>query len=372
MATKNICRPEVAKANKDPLPFTLADVKAVIPKELFKADMATSWYYIARDICAFASTAYAAALLLSLTDNTALRALIWIAHALVQGTTGFGLWVIGHECGHQAYFGDRFHLNNAVGLVIHSFFLVPFHSWRITHATHHRYTNLTSKDTAFVPKDEPGAWWGLGEAFPVLHLGLMSLYLLVGFPVYLMLNYEGQVYEETWNHFTPNAPMFRKQERMDILVSDVGFGAMVAALAFAVSQVGAWNVFLWYGLPYLATNAWLVTVTFLQHVDPRLPHYEDDENFDFLKGALSAIDRTYGGPLDNMMHHITNAHIVHHIFSHMPFYNAVQATPYVKKFVGPKYYLDDQRPLPTQFWGSWFVHQSSFLRSRKWLAAQKK
>eukprot|EP00658_Telonema_sp_P-2_P022046 TRINITY_DN187_c0_g1_i8.p1 TRINITY_DN187_c0_g1~~TRINITY_DN187_c0_g1_i8.p1 ORF type:complete len:133 (-),score=50.20 TRINITY_DN187_c0_g1_i8:7-405(-) len=87
-------------------------------------------------------------------------------------------------------------------------------------------------------------------------------------------------------------------------------------------------------------------------------HYEDAE-WDFVKGALSTVDRRYGGPLDAWMHHITNGHVVHHIFSHMAFYNAIEATPYVAKKLGRHYHYDD-RNLFTQIREGMFHHQSSW------------
>ena len=50
-----------------------------------------------------------------------------------------GLWVLAHECGHQA-FSDYKWVNNAVGMVLHSALLVPYHAWRISHGNHHKNT----------------------------------------------------------------------------------------------------------------------------------------------------------------------------------------------------------------------------------------
>lgn len=44
-----------------------------------------------------------------------------------------GVWVIAHECGHQAFSKYQW-LNDSVGLVLHTALLVPYFSWRITHA----------------------------------------------------------------------------------------------------------------------------------------------------------------------------------------------------------------------------------------------
>lgn len=62
-----------------------------------------------------------------------------------------GVWVIAHECGHQA-FSESKTINDLVGLVCHSALLVPYHSWRITHAKHHNNTGSCENDEVFCPK----------------------------------------------------------------------------------------------------------------------------------------------------------------------------------------------------------------------------
>jgi len=64
----------------------------------------------------------------------------------------------------------------------------------------------------------------------------------------------------------------------------------------------------------------LVTITFLQHTHPNLPHYEDEE-WDWIRGALATVDRSYGF-LDILFHHIADTHVAHHLFSQMPHYHA--------------------------------------------------
>ena len=46
----------------------------------------------------------------------------------LQGAVCTGIWVIAHECGHQAF--SKYQLvNDSVGLVMHSCLLVPYFSW---------------------------------------------------------------------------------------------------------------------------------------------------------------------------------------------------------------------------------------------------
>lgn len=50
---------------------------------------------------------------------TAAHVSLWALYAFVAGLFGTGLWVIAHECGHQAFSESKF-INNAVGWVLHS------------------------------------------------------------------------------------------------------------------------------------------------------------------------------------------------------------------------------------------------------------
>ena len=58
-----------------------------------------------------------------------------------------------------------------------------------------------------------------------------------------------------------------------------------------------------------------------QHTHPALPHYVDGE-WEWLRGALATVDRSYGRVLDAVFHHITDTHVAHHLFPQMPHYHA--------------------------------------------------
>jgi omega-6 fatty acid desaturase / acyl-lipid omega-6 desaturase (Delta-12 desaturase) len=44
---------------------------------------------------------------------------LWILYSFCAGLVATGLWVIAHECGHQA-FSEKKWLNNTVGWILHS------------------------------------------------------------------------------------------------------------------------------------------------------------------------------------------------------------------------------------------------------------
>ena len=80
-------------------------------------------------------------------------------------------------------------------------------------------------------------------------------------------------------------------------------------------------------------NHWLVLITFLQHTDPLLPHYRNSE-FTFTRGALSTFDRSLLGDLGpigawigaTLTHGISETHVLHHVSSKIPHYNAWEAS----------------------------------------------
>ena len=104
-------------------------------------------------------------------------------------------------------------------------------------------------------------------------------------------------------------------------------------------------------MPYLIVNMFLVLITYLQHTDDYVPHYRAGE-WSFLRGALGTVDRSFGWLLDYTLHHIADSHVAHHLFSTMPFYNAVEATRYLRAALGP-YYLRDDTPIPAALFRSW-------------------
>jgi omega-6 fatty acid desaturase (delta-12 desaturase) len=114
-----------------------------------------------------------------------------------------------------------------------------------------------------------------------------------------------------------------------------------------VSTYGLILVLKTYAVPLLITNGFLVLITFLQHTHAALPHYSDEE-WEWLRGALSTVDRDYG-ILNHVFHHITDTHVAHHIFSTMPHYNAGEATKALKPILGP-YYQFDSTPVHEALW----------------------
>jgi acyl-lipid omega-3 desaturase len=125
---------------------------------------------------------------------------------------------------------------------------------------------------------------------------------------------------------------------------------MVVGLAAFGWQFGGMALLKYYIGPYLVFVVWLDLVTFLHHTDPEVPWYRG-ESWNFLKGALSSVDRDYG--IFNSIHHNIGTHVAHHIFLSIPHYHLKQATAAIKPILGDHYRKSDE-PIWSIFWRSLF------------------
>jgi acyl-lipid omega-3 desaturase len=313
--------------SRQDLPFTLADVRAAIPEHCFKPDTARSLAYAFWDIGVVTGLFFLAASI----DSWLAYPLYWFA----QSTMFWALFVIGHDCGHGSFSKHKW-LNNLVGHITHSFILVPFHGWRISHRTHHANTGNAETDESWYPVSE-SYYSQMGK----LEKGGRFYVHLLAYPVYLFRRSPGK----SGSHFNPNSPLFKPSERNDIITSTVCWSIMVTLLVLAAIQFGPLWVFKLYVVPYLGFVVWLDLVTFLHHSEDDIPWYRG-ENWYFLKGALSTIDRDYG--FINWIHHDIGTHVAHHVFSTMPHYYLKDATEGIKPLLGD-YYRKSSEPIWKSF-----------------------
>ena len=189
----------------------------------------------------------------------------------------------------------------------------------------------------------PVARSALGEAVqdsPVMACVHAFVTVTVGWWLYLTTNATGQSYGRRANHYEPSSPLFKPHQRTDVLVSDAALVVVLAGLAYWAHCTSLATVALYYFLPYMVVNFYLVTITLLQHTHVDVPHYRGDE-WTFIRGALATVDRSYGSLINNLQHNIMDSHVAHHLFSTMPHYHAIEATPHLARKLGVYYKRDD-------------------------------
>lgn len=252
----------------------LSEIRSAIPTHCFHRSHLISFSYLFRDVV-YVSALVFGALQIPSMQSAILRTLGWVAYGLLQGFVFTGIWILGHECGHGAFSSNAV-INDVVGWTLHSALLVPYFSWKITHARHHRYSGHMEKDTAFVPLTEAEyAKKGglevtdladLMQDTPLKTLITLIGHQLAGWQIYLLTyatggeqsSAQGTVENKRIpSHFDPYSPLFTRQQRSAVVLSDIGISIMIIILLYMGKKFGVLNICGLYFMPYLWTHHWL-------------------------------------------------------------------------------------------------------------------
>jgi omega-6 fatty acid desaturase (delta-12 desaturase) len=267
-----------------PPDFTIKDIRDAIPKHCFVRSPLRGYSYIARDLLCLATVFYLfhTYVTAETVPSAPLRFALWAAYGFVQGLFGTGLWVIAHECGHQAFSPYRW-LNDVTGWTLHSALLVPYFSWKMSHSKHHKATGHMERDMVFLPRTREQHATRIGrlahelseltEETPIATLLQLVIQQVAGWPNYLLTNVTGHDFHHRQregrgrgkknglgggvNHFDPRSPLYDERDAKYILLSDLGLLLAGAGLAYLGNTFGWWNMAAWYFVPYLWVNHWL-------------------------------------------------------------------------------------------------------------------
>lgn len=263
--------------------FTMKEIYDAIPPHCFKPSTIRSLAYVVRDFGYLSTLIYLAVTYIPLIPSSLLRFIAWTAYTVLQGFVFTGIWILAHECGHGAFSKSK-NLNWTLGLIMHSFLLVPFHSWRISHSQHHKATGNLERDTAFVPsrreewiRDKLGKNASenivelaeLAEDSPIMALWHDLVHQLFGWPGYLLFNLTGQKYGGAKGlrishfYFGEDSVFYKKSELGLIILSDIGVAAMIGLLFIAGQVFGSWNVCILWAVPWLWVNNWIGKLLFI-------------------------------------------------------------------------------------------------------------
>ncbi|KAJ7210903.1 fatty acid desaturase-domain-containing protein [Mycena pura] len=353
------------------MPWSIEKIRAAIPARCFHRSATRSLLYLCRDLI-MSSALWTLATRIDLYFGTnparqvalsqVLRWIAWCVYWWFQGLVFTGIWVIGHECGHDAFSPYRI-LNDAIGFTTHSFLWTPYFSWKVSHHRHHMRHASMERDEVYVPKTrsdlripEKATQTDYDNIFgdtPVFTLLMLVRQQLLAFPAYLLFNVSGQKHYPRWtNHFTPDSILFTRAQRRAVIVSNLGLLAMAAAVRTAISTYGTTAVIKYYGVPWLAVTHWFIMITYLHHTDPVIPHFRAKE-WNFERGASATVDRDFlGWQGDFFLHSVARYHVIHHFFPKMPFYHAKEATEALQAFIG-EYYIFSNKPVFRALWDNY-------------------
>ncbi|EPS46005.1 hypothetical protein H072_19 [Dactylellina haptotyla CBS 200.50] len=338
--------------------YKIDDLRSAIPQSCFQRSTVRGVYHVTLNILMVVVVflIFHAYVRPEIVEWKWLRLALWLFYSFLQGLLATGLWILAHECGHQALSPYTL-LNDSAGFLLHSMLLVPYFSFKITHARHHSYNAHLYKDVVFVPKKHEeytrasGLPRKINEAIedtPVVAAIQLLMMQLVGWPAYLTLNVSGQS-RLNWiseasgehqngslNHFNPRSSLFRKKDALWILLSDAGCLITASFLYYLAVRFSWKEVVIWYFVPYLWVNHWIVAITYLQHTDPTMYRY-DSSIWNFQLGAATTIDRSIGFIGSWFFYNVVETHVLHHHFPKIPFYHALEATSAIRPVMGLHY-----------------------------------
>lgn len=250
-------------------------------------------------------------------------------------------------------------VNDTVGFVVHSLLFAPYFSWKKSHANHHSWTGNLENDEVWVPSivvDDPkrvkdtetmDKLYGSNPWYAAI--GSILVMFTVGWPFYLTFNATGHKVQhgEVMSHFVPSSPIFKGLPAWKVHLSTAGIVAALFLVVNLVQLYGLWVIARVYLLPLSVVFFFLTSITFMHHTDESLPFWRDSEGWTWIRGAaMSTIDRSMGEFMDRKLHHISDTHVCHHIFSRIPFYHAREATTHIQRELGPLY----RRAPSASFW----------------------
>ena len=263
--------------------ISVNQIRAAIPKHCFVRSAYRSLGYVARDLVQLGInwSLFRYVLTPRVESNLALT-FLWGTFTIVQGFIMTGLWVLAHECGHQAFSESKI-LNDTVGFILHSALGVPYFSWKISHGKHHKATGHIERDQVFVPLTREGhaskigklvhELAELGEETPIATALHLIGQQLIGWNYYLATNVTGHDKHQNApngrgvgkanglgggvNHFDPSSPIFDEKDRHLIALSDFGLLMTLFALTVVGMKYGAFVLTVGYVIPYMWVNNWL-------------------------------------------------------------------------------------------------------------------
>lgn len=253
--------------------------------------------------------------------------------------------VVGHDCGHGSF--SNYPLINAIcGHICHTPLLVPFFPWAYSHRLHHQFHNHVEKDKSHpwmtAVKKKNTMCFVEKKFIKYISEGVLGPF--INFAMYLFFGagdgshvYPGKLYKNA-----------NKSEKIKCVISTIAIVCFIVICGISFSNFSSFLYF--YGGCWLFFCFWLFMVTYMQHHAEDTKVY-DDSSWNFIDGALETIDRHFGFGIDVLHHHITDCHLVHHLFfTQIPHYHLKKAQDAIKDLLGNKHKFIKHRFFLLDFW----------------------
>lgn len=279
--------------------LTISQVVSVIPKSCFKRDITRAWLGVATSVGATSFAYY----LIAINPYPWLLPFLWF----FAGTAAWGLFTLGHECGHHSFSHNRT-LNNILGHLMLTPLLYPFHSWQHLHNFHHTHTNSLEEDVDWLPMGMP-MYAKTTWTARLIHLWLHSWGWWSGSLLHWMVH--------PFNKDSFPKPREWAEVRFSIL-----WVVLFASVVFPTLYyyTGFWGIIKYYVMPWLVYFACFSTFTLLHHTDPEIPILDRYHWSPVASNLTTTIHCNFPGWIELLSHDI-NVHIPHHLAPGIPFYH---------------------------------------------------
>jgi omega-6 fatty acid desaturase (delta-12 desaturase) len=235
--------------------------------------------------------------------------LAWI----FTGTAITGLFVVGHECAHQAFSRSKL-LNEIVGTICMMPLVFPYNAWDMTHSHHHAHANNLGKDHLWKPlmREE------------VSKMGKIKK--LISYYMYGPLFFESSIFHHAYHFLLPFVSSRNRLENIRSIIFALLGGYIT--IRYLLEFGSFYKLFL---VPFLVFQFWLSTFTYFHHrqiaSDDKPPvGWKKDSEWDKVYGGLYAtVHVDYPAWVEFLTLDI-NWHLPHHVSARIPWYNLRKCT----------------------------------------------
>jgi omega-3 fatty acid desaturase (delta-15 desaturase) len=291
--------------------ISISEIKNSIPKHCFISNLKLSLMYMFIDMSILATSIFT----YNYIKNEGL--LLHLIYWNIYGFFAWSLFVIGHDCGHGSF--SKYPIINSIcGHLCHSVLLVPYYPWARSHHFHHLYHNCKDKDKSYT--------WMFKEDYDKIPLVIKYLVTGITGPFILFWIYLS-IGTQDGSHFIWFGKLYENTSIIEKCKSIISISSVMLWIYIVYDYTGSFiEFFSMYGGIIVFCYFWLFMVTWFQH------HSEDtlvynNVTWTYIKGAFQTNDHLIGYKIDELHHHISDCHLVHHIFfREIPHYNLKEAT----------------------------------------------
>ncbi|MCB1189476.1 MAG: fatty acid desaturase [Leptospiraceae bacterium] len=238
----------------------------------------------------------------------------------LAGTGVTSLFVLGHDCAHQAFFKSN-RWNDFWGHIVFVFSFYPYYAWKYSHNAHHKHTNLLQAN----PKDiyYDNAWIPLtSKQYKILKRmkPKKALMYRIGrlFPPF------GAFMHNILTHYFPSK--FNKSQRKKVILSYFILGALALGVMGGIFYLtnSVFAIFHFYVLPGLFFAFWMSLYTYQHHTSTDMKFYSP-RDWNSYKGQILATYNSLSPVWFSILHLNIDVHTPHHLSTAIPCYHLREA-----------------------------------------------